>query len=140
MLFSSLILLPLTPSSALLLLMVPLPRVCDAAALATVDPVVKIRVEASAASDSQRGCEKTYRRGEIDRPSTNRTVRSARPAAWSTASGVGPLTRRAPRLQKVRCVEGYLVLLGGLEPDLLIHIQLLLATPTPSKKARAEFD
>jgi hypothetical protein len=25
-------------------------------------------------------------------------------------------------------------------PDLLIHIQLLLATPTPSKKARAEFD
>jgi hypothetical protein len=40
-LFSSLISLPLTPSSALLLLMVPLPRVCDAAALATVDPVVK---------------------------------------------------------------------------------------------------
>jgi hypothetical protein len=33
--------LPLAPSSALLLLMVPLPRVCDAAALATVDPVVK---------------------------------------------------------------------------------------------------
>jgi len=76
-LFSSLISLPLTPSSALLLLMVPLPRVCDAAALATVDPVVKIRVEASAAVPSEQPAwlwkKRIVAAKSIDRPRTARS-------------------------------------------------------------------